>query len=181
MRANTKRVAMQQRRTSIAPAPPRVIRHKVVAAAKLLDPKAWQRYGNFARQKRKMEAEWHYPHGNETGRVSPAKRANNLVSRLPNAHRVPATIRTNDDSAMRRISESDMTATSELTAQSIDHAAVQDLLTSLTTPTDAMQHTAEEASHIVSLASRKPPPPGVRFALPPEPRLRLRVRGSALM
>jgi hypothetical protein len=175
MLTSNKRLAMPRRASYAPPPPPRVIRHEVVAAVKLLDPKAWQRYGNFARQKRKMEAEWDYPHGNDAGRVArPAKRSKNNPS-----NRVPTTIRTND-SSIRRISESDMTATSELTAQSIDNAAVQDLLTTLTTPTTEAMPT-EEATHLVSLASRKPPPPSVRFALPPEPRLRLRVHGSALL
>jgi hypothetical protein len=175
MLTSNKRLVMPRRTSYAPPPPPRVIRHKVVAAVKFLDPKAWQRYGNFARQKRKMEAEWDYPHGNDVGRVArPAKRSKNNPS-----NRVPTTIRTND-SSVRRISESDMTATSELTAQSIDDAAVQDLLTTLTTPTPEAIPT-EEATHIVSLASRKPPPPSVRFALSPEPRLRLRVHGSALL
>ena len=129
----------------LAPQPQLVVNHQPAT----LHPRVWKAYGDFSRKTKRVEAVW-----DDYEAASPAnKRAKRLPSWV-----VPRTIETNTTAtpADRRTSESDMTATSELTMQSAEVVHVlrpppqqQPTTTMMTTATTDDNHT-----HVVSLASQ---------------------------
>uniref|UniRef100_A0A7S3L2S1 Uncharacterized protein n=2 Tax=Amphora coffeiformis TaxID=265554 RepID=A0A7S3L2S1_9STRA len=117
------------------------------AHSSILSARAWQAYGNFSRKAKRVEANWEDYQG-----AAPAKRAKRLPSWV-----VPRTIQTtnnnNNNTADRRTSESDMTATSELTQQSVE---IMHFLHQATPPGRMMTAIADDNhTHVVSLASQQ--------------------------